>query len=75
MRRDHGSLEEHRADVTFGDLDLAAFLLVSAVEGVLNAVIEQRRDLLEEDGRLRSALVRLVVAFMTAPERPDETRR
>lgn len=59
------SLEEHRADIRFADLDLAAFLLVSAVEGVLSAAAEQRRELLE-DGRLRAVLVRLVVAFLQA---------
>lgn len=64
-----GSLEEHRSEVAFGDLDLAAFLLVSAVDGVLSAVIEQRRDLLEDE-RLRSVLVRLIVAFLTA-DAPD----
>ncbi len=62
------SLEEHRREVAFGDLDLAAFLLVSAVEGVLAAALERRPDLLESAG-LRSALVRLVVAFLTAPRR------
>ncbi len=60
------SLEDHRTEVRFGDLDLAAFLLVSAVEGVVTAAAEQRRDLLE-DARLRSVLVRLVVAFLKAP--------
>jgi AcrR family transcriptional regulator len=64
-----GTLEEHRSEVAFGDLDLAAFLLVSAVDGVLSAVIEQRRDLLEDE-RLRSVLVRLIVAFLTA-DTPD----
>jgi AcrR family transcriptional regulator len=61
-----GSLEEHRAGRRRSDL--AAFLLVSAVDGVLSAVIEQRRDLLEGE-RLRSALVQL----MSLPDRRHPT--
>jgi AcrR family transcriptional regulator len=62
------SLERHRDEVRFGDLDLAAFLLVSAVEGVVTAAAERRRELLEH-GRLRAVLVRLVVSFLKAPAR------
>lgn len=62
------SLEEHRREVAFGDLDLAAFILVSAVEGVMGAALERRPDLIEGSA-LRSALVRLAVAFLTAPGR------
>lgn len=60
------TLEDHRRELTFADLDLAAFLLVNAVEGALTAAVERRADLLE-DGRLRSALVRMIVAFLTSP--------
>lgn len=62
------SMEEHRRELTFDDLDLAAFLLVGAVEGALSAAVEQRPELLEGD-RLRPALVRLVVSFLTAGSR------
>lgn len=60
------SFERHRDAIAVADLDLAAFLVVSAVDGVLNAVIEQRPDLLGDDCLLE-ALARLVVAFLAAP--------
>lgn len=55
-------LEEHRSELRVTDLELAAFVTVSAVEGVASAASNDRFD-----ARLASELQDLLGAYLTGP--------
>jgi hypothetical protein len=56
-------LEEHRSELRVSDLDLAAFVAVSAVEGVAAAATNDRFD-----ARLAREMEDLLRAYLMRPE-------
>jgi AcrR family transcriptional regulator len=60
-------LEAHRGEVRRRDLDLAASIVVHAVESLTHAAVLHRPELLAGD-RLVGEIVQLVVAYLTSPE-------
>jgi AcrR family transcriptional regulator len=63
-----GYLEAHRDEIDVADLDLAAFVLVTAVEALTHAAVLRRPDILA-DGKARyfvDDVTRLVVRYLRA---------
>ena len=60
-----GVLEQHRGDIAVDDLDLAAFMVVHAVEGVIGAALLSSPVTLD-DPRLVDGLVRMAMAYLRA---------
>jgi AcrR family transcriptional regulator len=58
-----GVLEQHRDEITVDDLDLAAFMSVHAVEGVIGAALLASPFTLD-DPRLIDGLTRMVMAYL-----------
>jgi AcrR family transcriptional regulator len=63
-----GVLEQHRGEIAIDDLDLAAFMTVHAVEGVIGAALLSSPVALD-DPRLLDGLVRMVMAYLRRTDR------
>jgi AcrR family transcriptional regulator len=66
-----GYLEAHRDEIGVADLDLAAFVLVTAVEALTHAAVLRRPDLLdgEKAGAFVDEVAGLVLRYLEAPSK------
>jgi AcrR family transcriptional regulator len=65
-------LEAHRSEIDVADLDLAAFILVTAVEALTHTAVLHRPDLLagEKGGDFVDEATRLVLQYLRTPVPP-----
>ena len=70
-------LEAHRGEIDVADLDLAAFILVTAVEALTHTAVLHRPDLLagEKAGDFVDEVTRLVLRYLRAPSPPGRGGR
>src|SRR5262245_26073802 len=64
-----GYLEAHRSEIHIADLDLAAFILSTAVEALTHSAVLRRPDILADGktGVFLDEVTRLVVAYLRTP--------
>ena len=62
-------LEAHRSEIEVADLDLAAFILVTAVEALTHSAVLRRPDILagEKAGEFVDEVARLVLRYLRTP--------
>ena len=65
-------LEAHRSEIDIGDLDLAAFILVTTVEALTHSAVLHRPDLLvdENAGTFVDEVTGLVLRYLRTPSPP-----
>ena len=62
-------LETRRSELTVTDLDQAAFVVGSVVEGITHAAVLERNELLH-DASLVDGIVHMLLAYLTTPRSP-----